>query len=110
MDIFISAIILILTTTVFFLPVKIFLNLRKYKEAALALIFNKLEKSIVAFKIYAVAILFFSTGRLLDLLNITSSSPLIDDLATFLNLITTVLLIYAFYRLLKIIEIESGTF
>jgi hypothetical protein len=109
MDILISAIIIILTFSAFFFPLKIFLNLREYKEAALALIFNKLEKSILAFKIYAIAILIFAIGRLLDLLNITSASSSIDDLATILNLITTVLLIYAFYKLLNIIRIEKKT-
>jgi hypothetical protein len=105
-DIIFAAVMIILTFTAFCLPLMIFLNLSKYKEAALGLIFNKLEKSIFTFKIYAIAVLVFSIGRLLDLLNITSASSYVDDLATVLNLITVVLLIYAFYRLLDIMKIK----
>lgn len=105
-DIIIAAIIIILTFTGLYLPLRIFLNLLKYKEAALGLIFNKLEESIKVFKIYAVAGLIFSIGRLLDLINIFSASSTVDDLATVLNLTTVIFLIYAFYKLLGIIKIE----
>lgn len=109
MDVLISAIIIILTFSAFLFPLKIFLNLRKYQEAALGLIFNKLDKSILAFKIYAIAILIFAIGRLIDLINITSASSTVDDMVTGLNLITTLLLIYAFYKLLNIMRIEDQT-
>jgi hypothetical protein len=108
-DNLISVIIIILTFSGFYFPLKIFLNLRKYKEAALGLIFNKLEKSILAFKIYAIAVLIFAIGRLLDLLNINSAYSSIDDLATVLNLITTALLIYVFYKLLLLMQIKTET-
>jgi hypothetical protein len=109
METLLSVIIIIVTIIVFVFSLMIFINLLNYKEAALGMIFNKLDKSIVTFKIYAIAILIFSIGRLLDLLNITSSSSLVDETATFLNLITTLLLIYAFYRLLNIMKIKNHT-
>ncbi len=109
MDVIISAIIIILTFSAFYFPLKIFLNLRKYKEAALSLIFNKLDKSILAFKIYAIAIFIFALGRLIDLINITSASSFVDDAVTVMNLISTLLLIYAFYKLLNIMRIENET-
>lgn len=107
-DIIISAIIIILTFTAFYLPLRIFYNLLKYKEAALGLIFNKLDESITTFKIYAIAGLIFSIGRLLDIINIVSASSTVDDLATVLNLTTVIVLIYAFYRLVGIIKIEPS--
>jgi hypothetical protein len=107
MDSFISAIILVITFIALIFPIIIFINLRKYKEAALGLIFNKLEKSVLAFKIYAIAILIFALGRLFDLLNITFGSSSLDDIVTLMNLITTILLIYAYYKLLIIIQIQN---
>lgn len=105
-DLILSAIIIILTFTTFYLSLRIFLTLSKYKKAALGLIFNKLDKSIFTFRIYAAAGLVFAIGRLLDLLNITKASSMVDDLATVLNLITVILLIYAFYNLLNIMQME----
>jgi hypothetical protein len=107
MDAITALIVIILTFSAFYFPLKIFLSLSKYQEAALGLIFTNLKDSIQAFKVYAIAVLIFAIGRLIDLFNIFSSSPLIDDFVTSLNLITTVLLIYAFYKLFRIIKIEE---
>ena len=109
MDTLINALIIIVTFTVFLLSLMIFLNMLKYKEAALSLIFNKLDESILIFKILAIAALIFAVGRLLDLLNITSASPLVDDAATILNLTTIVVLIFAFYKLFNIMKIKNLT-
>jgi hypothetical protein len=100
-------IILILTFSTLYLPVVIYLNMRRYKEAALGLIFTNLDMSIKAFKVYAVAVLIFAIGRIIDLINVISSSSSIDNFATLLYLITDVLLIYAFYNLLIITRIEK---
>jgi len=109
MNTLINAITIIITFTVFLFSLMIFLNMLKYKEAALSLIFNKLDESILIFKILAIAALIFSFGRLLDLLNITSASPLVDDAATILNLTTTIVLIFAFYKLFNIMKIKNLT-
>jgi hypothetical protein len=100
-------IILILTFSTLYLPVVIYLNMRKYKEAALGLIFTNLDMSVNAFKVYAVAVLIFAIGRIIDLINVIPSSSSIDNFATLLYLITDVLLIYAFYKLLIITRIEK---
>ena len=102
-----SLILLIITFTTFYFPLKIYLNLLKYKEASLGLIFTNLNRSIMVFKIYAVAVLIFAISRFLDLFNLISNSSSIDNLATLLNIITNVLLIYAFYKLLVIIQIDE---
>ena len=101
-------IIIILTFSTFYFPIKIYLNLLKYKEAALGLIFTNLGGSIMAFKIYAIAVLIFAIGRSLDLFNLISTSSIVDNLATVLYLTTDILLIYAFYKLLIIIRIDEG--
>jgi hypothetical protein len=108
LNITVPTIIIILTFSTFYFPVKIYINLLNYKEAALGLLFTNLGGSIMAFKIYAVAVLIFAIGRSLDLFNLISTSSIIDNLATVLYLSTDVLLIYAFYKLLVIIRIDKG--
>lgn len=103
-----SLIILILTFIAFYFPLKIYLNLLKNKEAALGLIFTQLDKSITAFKIYAIAVLIFAIGRSLDVFNLISSSSTIDNLVTIIYLITDLLLIYVFYKLSVITRIDKG--
>jgi hypothetical protein len=103
-----SLILLIITFTTFYFPLRIYLNLLKYKEASLGLIFTNLDSSIMVFKIYAIAVLIFAISRLLDLFNLISNYSSIDNLATLLNIITNVLLIYAFYKLLVIIQIDES--
>jgi len=112
MDILVSLIVIIVTFSTFYFPVKIYLNLLKYKEVALGLIFTHLEASILSFKIYAVTMLIFALSRLLDLLNTAFPSPFydyIDDLLIALYLVVNVLLIYAFYKLSVIVRIDKET-
>ncbi|MBZ2166803.1 hypothetical protein [Methanobacterium spitsbergense] len=103
-----SLILLIITFTTFYFPLRIYLNLLKYKEASLGLIFTNLDSNINVFKIYAIAVLIFAISRFLDLFNLISNYSSIDNLATLLNIITNVLLIYAFYKLLVIIQIDES--
>jgi hypothetical protein len=103
-----SLFILLLSVMAFYFPLKIYLNLLKYKEAALGLIFTKLDKSIMAFKIFAIAVLVFAIGRSVDLFNLIPSSSAIDNMATILYLTTDFLLIYAFYKLSVITRIDEG--
>lgn len=107
MDIVSSIIILIITFTTLYFPLKIFFNLLEHKEASLGLIFTHLDQSILSFKIYAIAVLAFALSRLVDVFNIIEPSfyVLIDNLTTILYLITNILLIYAFYRLSGIVRI-----
>lgn len=102
-----SLILIIITFTTFYFPLRIYLNLLKYKEASLGLIFTNLDSSIMVFKIYAVAVLIFAISRFIDLFNLISNSFSIDNLATLLNIITNILLIFAFYKLLVIIRIDE---
>lgn len=104
----IGLIILILTFFTLYFPVVIYLNLRKYKEASLGLIFTNLEGSIMAFKVLGVAVLIFAIGRIIDIFNLISFSSTLDNLATILYLITDILLIYAFYKLLVIIRVGKS--
>jgi hypothetical protein len=101
-------IILLLTLLTLYFPIVIYLNLRKYKEASLGLIFSNLESSIIAFKFLGLAVLIFAIGRIIDLLNLISFSSSVDILATLLYLVTDILLIYAFYKLLIIIRIRNS--
>lgn len=107
MDAIIAVIILILTFSALYFPLKLFINLLRYKEAALGLIFTNLNQSITAFKIFAIAVLIFALGRLVDIFNVIEPSfyVLIDNLTTILYLTTTVLLIYAFYKLSTIAKV-----
>lgn len=110
MNILISVMIIVLTFSTLYFPLRIFINLLKYKEAALGLIFTHLDESILSFKIYAVAILIFALSRLLDLLNVTYPSRIydfVDNVTTLLYLIINILLIYAFYKLSVIMKIDK---
>jgi len=103
----ISFIVLFLTFSTLVLTVKLYLNLLKYKEAALGLIFTQLSQSIMAFKLLAVAVLIFAIGRLIDLFNIISASHQVDNVATVLYLITDIILIISFYKLLTITTLNK---
>lgn len=106
MDI-LNAGIIVITFLVILFPLKIYLSLRKYKEAAIGLIFTHLDKSIFLFKIYAVAVFIFAIAKLLDIYNIIGISEFVDNIATILYLTTNVLLIYSFYRLSVIVTIKE---
>lgn len=103
----VQIIILVLTISTFVLTLRIYLNLLKYREAALGLIFTKLNESVMAFKILAFAVLIFALGRLIDLFNLISASHFVDNFATVLYLITDLLLIISFYKLLKIMAVRK---
>jgi len=100
-------IILVLTISTFVLTVKIYLNLLKYREAALGLIFTKLNDGILVFKLIALAVLMFAIGRLIDLFNLISTSHSVDNFATVLYLITDFILIIAFYKLVSITNVNK---
>lgn len=108
MDFLIAGIVILITISTLYFPLKIFLNLVKYKEAALGLIFTHLNQSIVSFKIFAVAVLIFALSRLIDLFNIIY--PLffefIDNITTILYLVVNILLIVAFYKLSVVMKID----
>lgn len=101
-------IIIIITLSTFYFPIRIYMALLRYKEAALGLIFTKINMSIQAFKIFAVAVLIFAIGRLFDLYNILSFSTAVDDLTTLMYLITDILLIVSFYKILSIVKIKEA--
>jgi hypothetical protein len=101
-----SLLILVLTFSTFILTVLIYLNLLKFREAALGLIFTNLNQSIMAFKLLAIAVLIFAIGRLIDLFNLISSSHAVDNVATILYLITDIVLIISFYKLLTITTVN----
>lgn len=103
----VQIIILVLTISTFVLTLRIYLNLLKYREAALGLIFTKLNESVMAFKLLAFAVLIFALGRLIDLFNLISASHFVDNFATVLYLITDLLLIISFYKLLKIMAVRK---
>ena len=103
-----SIIILVLTFLTFVFTIIIYSNLLKYRQAALGLIFTRLNDSVIVFKLIAVAVLIFAVGRLIDLLNIVPLSLTIDNLATVLYLITDLLLIISFYKLIKITKVNKA--
>jgi len=109
MDLLISAIIIIITISTIYFPLKIFLNLLKYGEAALGLIFTNLNQSILAFKIFAVAVLIFAISKLMDFFNIIYPFYFesIDNITTILYLVVNILLIVAFYKLSTAMRVDE---
>lgn len=109
MEMLISAIIIIITISTIYFPLKIFLNLLKYREAALGLIFTNLNQSILAFKIFAIAVLIFAISKLMDFFNIIYPwyFDLIDTITTLLYLVVNILLIVAFYKLSTAMKVDE---
>ncbi|MDO9044934.1 MAG: hypothetical protein Q7U35_06475 [Methanobacteriaceae archaeon] len=99
----ISVVILVLLN--FYFVIRLYLNIIRYKEAALGLIFTHKHQSIMAFKIFGVGIFILAISRFLDVYNYSNINPLISDLATAMVLLTNVLLIYVFYKLWIITDV-----
>ncbi len=105
MDLLISVPVVILVVLNFYFVIRLYLNIIRYREAALGLIFTRKDQSIMAFKILGASIFILAISRFLDLNNYLNINPLISDLATAMVLLTNVLLIYVFYKLWVITDV-----
>jgi hypothetical protein len=108
MNIIIFALVLLLTGLTLIFSVKIYLNIVKYQEAALGLIFSNLKDSIFYFKLYAVSISILAISRCLDVINI-SQIQYVADFATAMVLLTDLLLVIVFYKISIITDIGKNT-
>ncbi len=105
MDLLISITVVISVLLNFYFVIRLYLNIIRYKEAALGLIFTRKDQSIMAFKILGAGIFILAISRFLDVNNYLNINPLISDLATAMVLFTNVLLIYVFYKLWVITDV-----
>ncbi|PKL66434.1 MAG: hypothetical protein CVV28_10545 [Methanobacteriales archaeon HGW-Methanobacteriales-1] len=105
MDLLLSISVVILVLLDFYFVIRLYLNIIRYKEAALGLIFTHKDQSIMAFKIFGVGIFILAISRFLDVYNYLNSNILISDVATAMVLLTNILLIYVFYKLWIITDV-----
>jgi hypothetical protein len=105
MDLLISVSIVILVLLDFYFVIRLYLNIIRYKEAALGLIFTHKDQSIMAFKIFGVGIFILALSRFLDVYNFSEANYFISNTASFMVLITNALLIYVFYKLWVITDV-----
>lgn len=106
MELIIVVLVLLLTILTLLFSLRIFLNILKFKEAALGMIFTNLDQSIFYFKIYALAISILAISRCLDVVNIYQFL-VVSDLATAMVIITDVFLVVVFINLSKITNIKK---
>jgi hypothetical protein len=106
MDLLLSIFVVILVLLNFYFVIRLYLNIIRYKEAALGLIFTHKDQSIIAFKIFGVGIFILALSRFLDVYNYSEVNSLISDVATFMVMLTNILLIYVFYKLWIITDVS----
>jgi hypothetical protein len=106
MDLLLSISVVILVLLNFYFVIRLYLNIIRYKEAALGLIFTHKDQSIMAFKIFGVSIFILALSRFFDVYNHSDANSLISDIATFMVLLTNILLIYVFYKLWIITDVS----
>ncbi|MDO8869593.1 MAG: hypothetical protein Q7V10_02465 [Methanobacteriaceae archaeon] len=105
MDLLLSISVVILVLLNFYFVIRLYLNIIRYREAALGLIFTHKDQSIMAFKILGAGIFILAISRFLDVYNYSNSNLIISDVATAMVLLTNVLLIYVFYKLWIITDV-----
>jgi hypothetical protein len=108
MDLLLSIGVVILVLFNFYFVIRLYLNIIRYKEAALGLIFTHKDQSIITFKIFGVGIFILALSRFFDVYNYSDANSLISDIATFMVLLTNILLIYVFYKLWIITDVSRN--
>lgn len=89
----------------FFFPLMIFLNLRKYKTAALGRLFTNKSQTIKVFQIFAVAMILYSCAVFINIVDDFYDIPVLNNLYIIISVILTFLLIYVFYKLYWMVKL-----
>lgn len=94
---------IVLFALLFIFPCLIYLNIRKYKTAALSLLFSRKNQTIRAFQFFAVAMIIYAVNTVIRILN--NFYPVLSNLYLFASIILTIFLIYVFYKLYRIMKV-----
>lgn len=96
---------LLLFALLFIFPLMIYLNIRKYKKAALGLLVSKKTESINTFKIFAGAMILYAVTMFMLILEDLTQIGFLSMLYIILSIILAIVLIYVFYKLYRITKV-----
>lgn len=105
MNIYEAILNLILFGLMFIFPLMIYLNLRKYKTAALGRLFSNKSQTIRIFQVFAVAMIVYSCGVFIDIVNDYYEISILNSLYIGISIILALLLVYVFYKLYRIVQL-----
>ncbi|OPX58981.1 MAG: hypothetical protein A4E25_01408 [Methanobacterium sp. PtaB.Bin024] len=105
MNIYNALINFILFGLMFIFPLMIYLNLRKYKTAALGRLFSNKSQTIRVFQFFAVAMIIYSFNVFINILKDFYQISLLNSLYIITSIILSLLLIYVFYKLYRIMKL-----
>jgi len=96
---------IVLFALLFIFPLIIYLNLRKYKTAALGRLFSNRAQTLQAFQFFAVAMIVYALNVFINILDDFYPIPILNNLYIIISIVLTLLLIYVFYKLYRIMKI-----
>ncbi|BDZ68522.1 hypothetical protein GCM10025860_19700 [Methanobacterium ferruginis] len=96
---------IVLFALLFIFPLIIYLNLRKYKTAALGRLFSNKTHTIKVFQFFAVSMIIYALNVFINILDDFYPIPILKEGYIILSIILTLLLIYVFYKLYRIMKI-----
>ena len=100
-----SLITIVLFALLFIFPLLIYLNLRKYKTAALSLLFSKKPQTIRAFQFFAVAMIVYAISAVIRTINDIYYLSYLFMVYLAVSILLTIFLVYVFYRLYWIMRV-----
>lgn len=89
----------------FIFPLLIYLNIRKYKNAAMSLLFSKKPHTIRVFQFFAVAMIIYALNAIIRIINDIYNVPFLSNVYIVTSIILTIFLIYVFYKLYSIMRV-----
>lgn len=96
---------LLLFTLLFVFPLMIYLNIRKYRQAALGLLVSKKTEGIKTFKIFAVAMILYAVNMFTLIMVDITQIGILSMIYIILSIILAIILIYVFYKLYRITKV-----
>ena len=96
---------LIVFVLLFIFPLMIYLNILKYKNAALGLLVSNKTQTIRAFQIFAVAMILYAVSMFTLILIDLYPTTLLKNIYMIISIIMAFTLIYVFYKIYQIMKI-----
>lgn len=105
MNIIYSIFIIILFGLLFYYPLRIYLYIRKYRKGVLGLLFTHHNETIKLFKIFTVSMAVLVIYTFLGIIYWSDYYTAISIIQGILSLVLSILLIYVFYKMFKIMKL-----
>lgn len=105
MNIYNALINIVLFGLLFLFPLMIYLNLKKFKTAALGRLFSNKSQTLMVFQIFAVAMIIYACNVFINILDDFYDISMLNTLYLIISIVLTFLLIYVFYKLYRIMKL-----